>query len=242
MFIETNIRSILKGISWRILATTITIIIVYIFFHRLDLAVAAGILETILKIILYWFHERIWLKIRFGRKKIDPFNVWFTGLPLSGKTTIADRVYEELKKMDIPIERIDSKDIREMIPNIGYSREDRNRHMFRVVHLIKTLQNNSISTVCSFVSPYEESRNIIKEMAKNTIIVYTKADIETCKKRDYKGVYKKALKGELKNFTGISDVYEEPKNADIVIDTDKINIDEATQTIVKYIKKNYIND
>jgi len=240
MFIETNIRSILKGISWRILATTTTIIIVYIFFHRLDLAVAAGILETILKIILYWFHERIWLKIRFGRKKIDPFNVWFTGLPLSGKTTIADRVYEELKKMDIPIERIDSKDIREMIPNIGYSREDRNRHMFRVVHLIKTLQNNSISTVCSFVSPYEESRNIIKEMAKNTIIVYTKADIETCKKRDYKGVYKKALKGELKNFTGISDVYEEPKNADIVIDTDKKNIDEATQRIMKYIKKKYI--
>ena len=142
--------------------------------------------------------------------------------------------------MDIPIERIDSKDIREMIPNIGYSREDRNRHMFRVVHLIKTLQNNSISTVCSFVSPYEESRNIIKEMAKNTIIVYTKADIETCKKRDYKGVYKKALKGELKNFTGISDVYEEPKNADIVIDTDKINIDEATQRIMKYIKKKYI--
>lgn len=237
---DTNIRSIVKGISWRVVATTTTIAIVYVFFHRLDLAIAAGILETVLKIILYWFHERIWLKIKWGRKKIVPFNLWFTGLPLSGKTTIADKVYEELKKLDIPIERIDSKDIREMIPNIGYTREDRNRHIKRVGHLIQTLQKNSVSTVCSFVSPYRESRKTIRDMVKNNVVVYVKADIETCKKRDYKGVYEKALKGELKNFTGISDIYEEPKHAEIVIDTEKIDADKAAQIIVKYIRKNYI--
>lgn len=240
MYKDTNRRSIVKGISWRVFATTTTIIIVYIFFGRLDLAIAAGVIETVTKVALYWAHERLWQKIRWGRKKIEPFNLWFTGLPLSGKTTIADRVYKELKKLDIPLERLDSKDIRDVVPDVGFSREDRNRHMHRIGHLIKTLQNNSVSTVASFVSPYLESRKAIRDMVRNNIVVYVKADIETCKARDYKGVYAKALRGELQNFSGINDVYEEPQHAEIVIDTDTTSIDEAVLTILKYIKKSYV--
>ena len=240
MYRETNKRSIVKGISWRIVATSTTILIVYFFFARLDLAIAAGFIETVLKIGLYWIHERAWMKIRWGHKKIEPFNLWFTGLPLSGKTSIADKVYEELQKLYIPIERLDSKDIRDVVPNIGYTREDRNRHMKRVGHLIKTLQKNSISTVSSFVSPYRESRKAIREMVTNNVVVYVKADIETCKQRDYKGVYEKAMKGELQNFSGINDIYEEPQYAEIVIDTDIIDIEKSVQIIVKYIKKNYV--
>lgn len=237
---DTNLRSIIKGISWRILATTTTIIIVYVFFRRLDLAIAAGLIETILKVGLYWAHERAWFKVRWGRKRIEPFNIWFTGLPLSGKTTIANRVYEELEKLDIPIERLDSKDIRDVIPDIGYAREDRNRHMHRIGHLIKTLQKNSISTVASFVSPYSESRKAIRKMVKNNIMVYVKADIETCKRRDTEAKYEKALKGEYKNFTGVNDVYEEPQHAEIIIDTDKLSVEESVKIIVKYIRRNCI--
>jgi len=240
MYKESNKRSIVKGISWRIIATTTTIIIVYLFFRRLDLAIATGMIETVLKVALYWGHERVWFKVRWGKKRIEPFNLWFTGVPLSGKTTIADGVYKELKKLDIPLERLDSKDIRELIPNIGFTREDRNRHMKRIGYLIKTLQHNSISTVASFVSPYRESRKTIRNMVKNNIVVYIKADIESCKARDYKGVYKKALAGGLQNFTGISDVYEEPQYAEIVIDTDKVSIEEAVNIIIKYVKRECI--
>lgn len=240
MYRDTNKRSIVKGLSWRAVATTTTTGIVYVFFGRLDLAIAAGLIETVLKVGLYWGHERLWHKVRWGREQIEPFNLWFTGLPLSGKTTIADLVYKELKKLQIPIERIDSRDIREVVPGIGFSREDRNRHMRRIGNLVRTLQNNSVSTVCSFVSPYRESRKAIREMVKNNIVVYVKADIETCKKRDYKGVYEKAERGELKNFTGISDVYEEPQHADIVIDTEKISPEEAAAIIVKYVRKHYV--
>ncbi|WP_434637376.1 adenylyl-sulfate kinase [Sulfurimonas sp. NW7] len=240
MYKETNKRSIVKGISWRIVATTTTVIIVYVFFGRLDLAIATGIIESVLKVGLYWAHERAWFKINWGRKKIEPFNLWFTGLPLSGKTTIADRVYEELEKLRIPLERIDSKDIRELIPDIGYTREDRNRHMKRIGNLIKTLQNNSISTVASFVSPYRESRKAIREMVKNNVVVYVKADVETCKQRDYKGAYAKALSGEYQNFSGVNDVYEEPQHAEIVVDTDKLSVDESVELIIKHIKKNYV--
>ena len=240
MYKETNKRSIAKGISWRVVATSTTIVIVYLFFKRLDLAIVAGLIETVLKVALYWAHERLWFKIRWGKKKIEPFNLWFTGLPLSGKTTIADRVFTELKKLDIPIERLDSKDIRELIPGIGFSKDERNRHIKRIGHLIKTLQNNSVSTVASFVSPYKQSRKTIREMVKNNIVVFVKADLKTCKKRDYKGVYKKAEQGELKNFTGVSDIYEEPEHAEIVIDTDKLSIDEAANKIVNFVKKSCI--
>ena len=237
---ETNLRSIAKGISWRFVATSTTMVIVYIFFGNVELAIATGLLETVAKIALYWGHEKIWQRIRWGRKRIEPFNIWFTGLPLSGKTTIADKVFEKLQKLDIPIERIDSKDVRELFPDVGYTREERNRHIKRIGHLIQTLQKNSISTVCSFVSPYRESRKMIREMVKNNIVVYVKASLETCQKRDYKGVYEKALKGELENFTGISDIYEEPKYAEIVIDTEKLSPDEAAEMIFKYIKKHYV--
>ncbi|MEA3352937.1 MAG: adenylyl-sulfate kinase [Campylobacterota bacterium] len=240
MYRDTNKRSIIKGISWRFVATTTTIIIVYIFFGRLDLAIAAGLIETVLKVGLYWAHERAWFKIKWGRKKIEPFNLWFTGLPLSGKTTIANKVYEELEKLDIPLERLDSKDIRDVVPDIGYTREDRNRHMHRIGHLVKTLQKNSVSTVCSFVSPYRESRKAIREMVTNNIVVYIKADIETCKSRDYKGKYEKALAGELQNFTGVNDIYEEPQHAEIIIDTDKLSVEESSDIIIKHVKKTYI--
>jgi len=240
MYKETNLRSVAKGVSWRVVATSTTMGIVYLFFGNLELAVATGLLESAVKIGLYWGHEKAWQRVRWGKKKIDPFNLWFTGLPLSGKTTIADRVYEELQKLHIPLERIDSKDIRELIPDIGYSREDRNRHMHRIGNLIETLQNNSISTVASFVSPYRESRKAIREMIKNNVVVYVKADIKTCKQRDYKGAYAKAMNGEYQNFSGVNDVYEEPQHAEIVIDTDKLSVDEAVEIIVKYIKKNNV--
>jgi len=240
MYRDTNRRSILKGITWRVVATTTTIIIVYLFFGRLDLAITAGLLESVIKVGLYWLHERAWFKVRWGRKKIEPFNLWFTGLPLSGKTTIANKVYEKLEEFDMPLERLDAKDIRDVVPNIGFSREDRNRHMRRVGHLIKTLQNNSISTVASFVSPYRESRKAIRDMTENSIVVYIKADIESCQKRDYKGKYAKAISGEYQNFTGINDVYEEPQHAEIVIDTDKLSVEEASDVIIEYLKKRLI--
>ncbi len=240
MHVETHYRAMIKAISYRVFGSAITACIIYFFVGRIDFAVAGGLADALAKILAFYLHERLWNKIKFGKKRIEPFNLWFTGLPLSGKTTIADKVFEELKKIGIPVERIDSKDIRDLIPQTGFSRDDRNNHMCRVGHLIKTLQNNSISTVASFVSPYKESRKTIREMVKNNVVVYIKADIESCKARDYKGVYEKAIKGELSNFPGINDVYDEPQKAEIVIDTDKVSADEAAEIIVKYLKKGYI--
>lgn len=240
MFIESKSRSVVKAISWRLFATTTTIIIVFIFFGRLDLAIAAGIFESISKILIYFVHERAWTKIKFGKKRIEPFVIWFTGVPLSGKTTIADLVYKNMSKYSFPLERIDSKDIREVIPEIGYTRPDRVRHLKRIEHLIKTLQKNSISVVSSFISPYVESRQSLRKNTDNYIEVYVKASDETLRARDSKGVYAKAERGEIVNFTGVSDVYEEPLDPEIIIDTDIMSVEEAADVIIKYIRKNVL--
>jgi len=240
LYIESKSRSVVKAVSWRFFATATTILIVFIFFGRLDLAIAAGIFESLSKILIYFVHERMWNKIKFGKKKIDPFVVWFTGVPLSGKTTLADLVYDKISKYDFPIERIDSKDIRAVIPEIGYERSDRLRHLKRIEHLVCTLQKNSISVVASFISPYIDSRQSLRRSTANYIEVYVKASPETVRARDERGIYERAERGDIENFTSVSDVYEEPLNPEIVIDTDRMSQDEAAEIVVQYIRKNVL--
>ncbi len=240
MYLETKSRSILKAISWRVLATLTTVVVVYIFFGRLDLAAAVGIVESSSKIFLYFIHERLWNKIKFGKKEITPFVIWLTGLPLSGKTTIGDLVYEELKKMGIRVERLDSKDVRALFPKAGFTRDERMVHLSRVAHLASILEKNGVSVIASFITPYKEARDFARNICKNYVEVYVKASLETCMKRDYKGLYEKAIKGEIPNFTGISDIYEEPISPDIVIDTEKTDPEKAKEIILNYIKTNFI--
>lgn len=240
MFIESNSRSVVKAVSWRIFGTIVSVVVVYIFFNRLDLAIAAGVVEGLAKTYLFYLHERIWNRIKFGKKKIEPFVLWFTGIPLAGKTSIADLVYAELEKIGILVERLDSKDIRDLIPEIGFTRDERNTHLKRVGHLIKTLQQNSISVVASFVSPYLESRKYVESMTHNYIEIYVKCGIEVCKNRDVELKYERAVSGELPNFTGVSDVYEEPLEPTLVLDSDNQSIEDMAKIVISYIKQHHI--
>jgi adenylylsulfate kinase len=215
---------------------------VFIFFRRLDLAIAAGIFESISKIVLFFFHERIWNRIKFGKKRIDPFVIWFTGVPLAGKSSIARKLAAKLADTEIPHEMIDSSDIRTLVPQTGYSRTDRIEHLKRVEHLVNILQKNSISVIASFITPYQEIRDSLRTNTRNYIEIYVKASDETLRKRDINGIYAKAEKGEIKNFTGVSDVYEEPQNPDIVLDTENTDADKAAEIIMKYLQKRIIKD
>ena len=114
-------------------------------------------------------------------------------------------------------------------------------HIKRVGYLASILEKNGVSSVASFISPYKESRDFVKQNVKNFIEVYIKASIEVCMKRDKRGMYEKALKGEIKNFTGISDVYEEPQNPDIIVDTEELSPNEAAEKIYNYLKQKFLN-
>lgn len=167
------------------------------------------------------------------------FVLWLTGLSASGKTTIADEVSKILEKNNIKIERLDGDVVRETLTkDLGFSKEDRDENIKRIGLVVKLLSNNGIGVIASFISPYREQRKELKDKIENFIEVFVDTPLEICEKRDAKGLYKKARAGEIKNFTGISDPYEKPKNPDIHLETDKMSVEESVKMVIKYLKKN----
>ena len=168
--------------------------------------------------------------------------LWFTGLPCSGKTTIADKLVPILRSRGKKIERLDGDIVRQgLTRDLGFSKEDRDKNIERVTFVAKLLTRNNIIVLATFVSPYRERRRKSRQEIGKFIEVYVKASLEECIKRDVKGMYKKALAGEIKNFTGIDDPYEEPTDPEITLDTDNETVEESVKKIVKYLEnKGYI--
>ncbi len=189
---------------------------------------------------LYFFHERLWQKISFGKKEIPSFVLWFTGLPASGKKALADTVYQQLVQDKLKVERLDSLDVRPLFPETGFSPEEVNRHVKRAGHLCAMLEKNGIIVVASFVSPYRQSRVFARERAANFIEVYMNTTVEDGEQRDTKGHYAKDRSGEYQNFPGVDIEYEEPVNPEIVIDVDSLTLEESAELIVHYLKKKVI--
>jgi len=169
--------------------------------------------------------------------------VWFTGLPCSGKTTIADRVAERLREMGYKVERLDGDVIRKspISRDLGFSKEDRRKNLERVAYISKLLSRNDVIVLATFVSPYNDIRRDIRDIIgpERFILVYTKCPVEICMQRDVKGMYAKALRGEIENFTGIDDPFEEPVDppADLVVETDKESIDECVERVMRMLKE-----
>jgi adenylylsulfate kinase len=233
MFKESNSRSILKTISWRFWATVTTAALVLAFTGHLKIALAIGGIEVVLKILLYYLHERAWNKIPFGKKEIKPSVLWFTGLPASGKSTIAEGVYQKLKNKGFKVEHLDGDRVRSIFPATGFSKEERNRHIKRVGFLASMLEKNGVFVIASFISPYKESREFVRDLCSNFKEIFVSTPLDTCEKRDPKGLYAKARKGEITQFTGIDDPYEEPENPEIDVDTSNQSVDESVGFVME---------
>ncbi|RKZ21923.1 adenylyl-sulfate kinase [bacterium] len=166
------------------------------------------------------------------------FTVWFTGLPCSGKSTLAQMLKDELVKRGFKVEVLDGDVVRQHISRgLGYSKEDRDENIRRIYHVAYLLQRNGIVVITAAISPYREIRQEARELLKDFVEVYVKCPVEVCMKRDVKGMYKKALKGEIKNFTGIDDPYEEPLNPEVVCETDKETPEESLQKILRKLEE-----
>jgi adenylylsulfate kinase len=166
-----------------------------------------------------------------------PFVLWFTGLSGSGKSTLGDRIAEYLSGKGYEYERLDGDMLRGVFPSTGFSRKDRDEHIRRVGYLASLLERHGVIVVASFISPYAESRDFARGLCGNFVEVFVKAPLATCESRDIKGLYKKARAGQLREFTGIDDPYEEPKQADLVIETDRETVEESSRRIIDYIQK-----
>jgi adenylylsulfate kinase len=235
VFQETHARSIAKALSWRVLGTLATAGLVFIFTRRLVLSLAVGGLEFVSKIGLFWFHERVWDRLRFGKKQVDPAVIWFTGLSGSGKSTIANYVADQLRHRGFRVERLDGDSVRHIFPEIGFTRPERDAHIRRVGFLAGKLEEHGVFVVGSFVSPYEESRQFVRSLCRSFIEVYVSTPLDECERRDVKGLYARARRGEIKNFTGISDPYEPPKRPELVIDTRGITVEAAGEQVLAFL-------
>ncbi len=163
--------------------------------------------------------------------------VWFTGLPCCGKTTIAKKVCKILESKKYKVEHLDGDVVRkDLTSDLGFSKKDRDENLKRVTFVAKLLTKNNVIVLATFVSPYKKRRRKSRKEIGDFVEIYVKCPLEECKKRDVKGMYKQAMEGKIKNFTGVDDPYEEPTDPDLIIDSKNETVDESVQKVLKKLK------
>ncbi len=168
----------------------------------------------------------------------DGFVLWFTGLSGSGKTTLAKLIEQELKGRGVRVERLDGDVVRQSLTaDLGFSKEDRDKNLQRVTFVAKLLSRNGVGVLASFISPYRATRAWVSGEVTNFIEVYVECPVEACIQRDVKGLYAKALAGEIPEFTGVSDPYEPPLSPNITVHTADESIEESCGKILDYLEE-----
>jgi adenylyl-sulfate kinase len=161
-----------------------------------------------------------------------------TGLSGSGKTTIALILEEEMRRRGLKIERLDGDIVRQSLTNdLGFSKEDRDKNIARVTFVAKLLSRNGVGCICSFISPYQAVRDRVRVETTNFLEVFIDAPLDVVIDRDAKGLYRRAIAGEIPNFTGISDPFEAPEHPDIHVRTDLMTSEESAQFILGILEE-----
>jgi len=167
------------------------------------------------------------------------FTVWFTGLSGSGKSTIAEMLFHEFQARGMKTEILDGDVVRtNLSKGLGFSKEDRDTNIMRIGFVANLLTRNGVATICCPISPYKETRDANRELIGNFVEIYVHATIEElAENRDPKGLYKKAIAGEIKGFTGVDDPYEVPENPELVVDTMNETPEDSLQNVLRTLVK-----
>jgi adenylylsulfate kinase len=167
------------------------------------------------------------------------FTLWFTGLSGSGKTTISRQLEGHLRERGSKLEILDGDVVRENLSKgLGFSKEDRDTNIRRIAFVADLLSRNGVPVITAAISPYKEIRDEARELMGDRFVeVFVKASVDTCAERDVKGLYEKAFKGEIKEFTGVSDPYEQPENPEFVCDTENETPEESAEKLLAYLEE-----
>lgn len=169
---------------------------------------------------------------------MNGFTVWFTGLPSSGKSTLAKVLRDEIEKKNRHVEILDGDEVRlRLSKGLGFSKEDRDENIRRISYVAKIITRCGAVAITCAISPYKSIRQEARQEIQDFIEVFVDCELEQCIKRDLKGLYKKALSGEIKNFTGISDPYEKPDSPEIIVNTSSETIEQSLKKIVSGLTK-----
>jgi adenylyl-sulfate kinase len=187
--------------------------------------------------------EHIYAHEHPNSERVRPggFTLWFTGLSGSGKSTIAHLVGPELDRRGLVVEYLDGDNVRtHLSKELGFSKEDRDTHIDRVGWVASRLTRQGGAVIAAAISPYEATRRAAREMVEEVgtfVEVYVKASVEECARRDVKGLYEKAFKGEIKEFTGVNDPYDEPSDPELVLDTEAHTPEESATLVVAELER-----
>ena len=166
------------------------------------------------------------------------FTLWFTGLSGAGKSTLSTLLAEELRRRGIKVEILDGDEVRtNLSKGLGFSKEDRDTNIKRIGYVCKLMTRNGVAAISAAISPYRDVRDYNRSQIGNFIEVYVECSIEELTRRDVKGLYKKALAGELPNFTGVSDPYEPPASPEITIHSERERPEESLKAIIDYLER-----
>jgi adenylylsulfate kinase len=170
------------------------------------------------------------------------FVVWLTGIPGSGKTTIGDILIDRLRGMGRKVESLDGDEVRRNLSrDLGFSKEDRETHAMRVAYVSKLLSRNGVAVVVALISPYRSFRQHVRDIVDDFVEVYVDASVEECIRRDPKGLYKKALAGEITDLTGLQDTYEPPETPEVWVQTEEQTPQESAEAVVeKLVRLGYL--
>ena len=170
-------------------------------------------------------------------KRSQGFTVWLTGLPGAGKSTLAKLLDDHLRQLGLPVALLDGDDVRKSLSKgLGFTREDREENIRRIAYVAKLISGVGGVTIVAAIAPYAQSRKEARGEIENFIEVFVKCPLQICMERDPKGLYAKAQRGEISHFTGISDPYEEPKNPEIIIETDTEQPEESLMKILSQLE------
>ncbi len=172
------------------------------------------------------------------------FTLWLTGLSGAGKSTLATAVGHELRRRGVRVEVLDGDEVRQNLSKgLGFTREDRDTNIRRIGYVAKLLTRNGVVVITAAISPYRAVRDEVRREIGAFVEVYVKASLDECVRRDTKGLYRRALAGEIPQFTGVSDPYEEPLRPELVIDTEREVVGESAARVVdRLVELGYIRE
>jgi adenylyl-sulfate kinase len=165
------------------------------------------------------------------------FVLWLTGLSGAGKSTIASAVAPQLEARGHRVEVLDGDEVRtNLCQGLGFSREDRDTNIARIGYVAGKLAKHGVAVVVAAISPYREARDKVRASVDSFVEVHVAAPVTTCAERDVKGLYAKALAGEIKNFTGVSDPYEEPRDPEIALHTERESVEQSVEQVLAWLE------
>jgi adenylylsulfate kinase len=230
-----NWNKVTKSITYRIVSSSITVLVSYFVTKNIKFGLSIGAIDLCFKLINYYTFDSIWDFI--FRKRVKPCVIWLTGLSGSGKSTIAAELIANFEKHKVPYVLLDGDQIRQVIKETGYDYHSRRKHNLNVAYMASLFESQGNVVIVTLISPYKDVRNECRNICQNFIEVFVDTPLEICEKRDVKGLYQRARRGELENFTGITSPYEISERREITIHTPSETPESSAKAIYQFLRK-----